>query len=94
MIPSTMTIQQANVAALEQIAANGGRVEAWPVTEWDQGCLARVAVSATASCANDSAHGKGVCYYQGADGVCLACAVSDLTPRLVWGLLINVEVTA
>lgn len=83
MGPSATTVQEANAAELEAIVTHGGRVEIYCVP-----------APCTTSCANDSAHGKGVYFDAYADGLCLACAIELIESRLIAGLLISGEVYA
>lgn len=80
MLVEDATIQQANIEALEAITANGGIVEAFP------------GAPATESCANDSDHGKGVCYGEDVEGLCLACMVAYIEATITAGELITVVV--
>lgn len=77
-----LTIQQANIEALEAIAINEGRVTAFP------------GPAATENCANDWLHGKGICYDEFADGLCLACEVHAIEARILAGDCFEVEVRA
>lgn len=80
MSVASMTIQQANIETLEAITTNGGIVEAFPGSP------------ATESCANDSDHGKGVCYGEDVEGLCLACMVDYIGATILAGELITVVV--
>jgi hypothetical protein len=84
MQASTLPIQTANILRLETITdvTNGAKVEAFP------------GPAATQSCANDAAHGKGICYDDWADGLCLACEIEAIERRIVAGDVITVEVRA
>jgi hypothetical protein len=81
MNASALPIQTANIGCLEALSTIG-TVEAFP------------GGAATQDCANDSAHGKGVCYDEFADGLCLACEIAAIEARIAPGELITVEVRA
>jgi hypothetical protein len=84
MKASALSIQTANICCLEMITCttNRAKVEAFP------------GPAATQNCANDSAHGKGICYDEFADGLCLACEIEAIEARIAPGELITVEVRA
>jgi hypothetical protein len=84
MKASALPIQTANILRLEMLTCttNRAKVEAFP------------GPAATQGCANDPVHGKGICYDEFADGLCLACEIEAIEARIAPGDVITVEVWA